>query len=119
MQINQPPPLANKISNALPLKKTNHSADMKKEAELKKACQNFEAIIVQQMLTAMRKSIPKSGLLDSGFSQDMYQSMYDESLAQEVTSNHGMGLADALFSQLSTSIEKNETKKVTIQLLPK
>lgn len=103
MQITPPTTPANQIGNTLPLKKTSNPADMKKEAELKKACQDFEAIILQQMLTAMRKSVPKSELFDGGFSQDMYQSMYDESLAQEMASGHGIGLADALFRQLSSS----------------
>jgi len=86
---------------AVLLKKTGQPADTANEAKLKKACHDFEAIILQQMLAAMRKSVPKDGLLESGFSQDMYQSLYDESLAQEMASGKGIGLADALFHQLS------------------
>lgn len=103
MQIIEPTTLPNQIGNALPLKKTTNSADMKNEGALKKACKNFEAIILQQMLTAMRQSVPKSELLDSGFSQDMYQSMYDENLSQELANGRGIGLADTLYRQLSSS----------------
>lgn len=103
MQINEIATLPEQNGNAFPLKKSTGSADMKNEAALKKACRNFEAIILQQMLTAMRKSVPKSGLIDSGFAQDMYQSMADESLAQEMANSRGIGLADALFLQLSTA----------------
>ena len=94
---------------SFPLKKIGQTADTTKEAELKKACKNFEAIILQQMLTAMRKSVPKDGLLNGGYAQDMYQSMYDENLAQEMASGRGIGLADALYHQLS-GVAKNTTK---------
>lgn len=90
-----------KSAPAIPLKKIGQTADTTKDAKLKKACQDFEAIILQQMLTAMRKSIPKDGLLEGGYSQDMYQSMYDEALAKEMASGKGIGLADNLFQQLS------------------
>ena len=88
-------------SPAFPLKKIGQTADSNKEAELKKACQNFEAIILQQMLTAMRKSVPKDGLVEGGYAQDMYQSMSDEGLAKEMASGKGIGLADVLYHQLS------------------
>lgn len=88
-------------SPAFPLKKIGQPADKDKEAELKKACQSFEAIILQQMLTAMRQSVPKDGLVASGYAQDMYQSMSDEGLAKEMASGEGIGLADVLYQQLA------------------
>ena len=86
---------------AFPLKKIGLTTDTKQEAALKKACQNFEAIIVQQMLSAMRKSVPKDSLLGGDFSQDIYQSMYDEGLSQEIAAGRGLGLADTLYRQLA------------------
>jgi len=106
-------PLPSQSNGAFPLKKTAGSADMKNKAALKKACQDFEAIILQQMLTAMRKSVPKSGLLDSGYAQDMYQSMYDENLAKEMASSRGIGLADALFRQLSSPPPRKDEAQPT------
>jgi flagellar protein FlgJ len=104
MQIQPATPLA--------LKKIGQTADTTKEAELKKACQGFEAIIVQQLLTAMRKSVPKGGLTEDSYSQDMYQSMYDESLANEMAASKGIGLADTLFRQLSPQGARPTTKQV-------
>ena len=97
-------------SHTLPLKKTGQTADTSKEVKLKKACQDFEAIILQQMLTAMRKSVPKDELVGSSFSQDMYQSLYDEALAKDMASGKGIGLADVLFQQLSGTIAKPTTR---------
>lgn len=85
------------------LKKTGQAADTNKDdAKLEKACHDFEAIIIQQMLTVMRKSVPKDGLFGSdGYAQDMYQSMNDENLAKQMASGKGIGLADTLYQQLS------------------
>ena len=83
-----------------PLKKIAQPSD-KSDGKLKKACQDFEAIILRQMLATMRKSVPKTGLLDSGYAQDMYHSMQDDSLAQNLATGKGMGLAELLYSQIS------------------
>jgi flagellar protein FlgJ len=89
-------------SNSVMFKKTGQATDTNKDdAKLQKASHDFEAIIMQQMLTAMRKSVPKDGLFGDGYAQDMYQSMYDESLAQQMSSGKGIGLADTIYKQLS------------------
>ena len=91
------------------LKKNSISADTSTEAKLKKSCKDFEAIILKQLLTTMRKSIPKGGLFNQGYSEDMYQSMYDQELAKSMAHSKGIGIADALYSQLSGKI-KSTTK---------
>ena len=103
MQIQQPA--------SFPLKKIGKTADTPKEAELKKACKNFEAIILQQMLTAMRRTVPKDGLLQGGYAGDMYQSMYDEGLAKQMASDRGIGLADTLYQQLSGVAQTSHHEK--------
>lgn len=84
------------------LKKTTATTDTEKERGLRKACHDFEAIILKQMLDAMRKSIPKSGLLDGdGYADKMYQSMRDDEMAKEMARGKGMGLGEVLYKQLS------------------
>jgi flagellar protein FlgJ len=80
-------------------------ADTVKEAKLRKSCKDFEAIILKQMLTTMRKSIPKSGLFNDNFADDIYQSMADDALAKDLAQNEGMGLGDTLYRQLSGQIK--------------
>ena len=86
------------------LKKNDVSAETLKEVKLKKACNDFEAILVKQMLTTMRASIPKGGLFESGFENEMYQSMHDDELAKAIAHGKGMGIADALYNQISGKI---------------
>jgi flagellar protein FlgJ len=71
-----------------------------KDKELMEVARKFEAILIHQMLKAMRQTVHKSDLLNS-FSTQQYESMMDEEIASEMSKNKGIGLADSLFYQLS------------------
>jgi len=95
-----------KISTpTLTLKPEANSVDKAKEAKLRKACKGFEAIMLKQLLTTMRKSVPKDGLFKTGYAEDMYNSMHDDQLAKELSSGRGMGIADMLYKQISGEIK--------------
>jgi len=78
-------------ASTIPNNKNNELMDVAKE---------FEAILIYQMLKAMRKTVHKSDLLNS-FSLQQYESMMDEEIANEMAKHKGIGLADSLFYQLS------------------
>ena len=71
-----------------------------KDKELMEVARKFEAILIHQMLKAMRQTVHKSDLLNS-FSLQQYESMLDEEIASEMARHKGIGLADSLFYQLS------------------
>ena len=71
-----------------------------KDKELMEVSRKFEALLIHQMLKAMRQTVQKSDLLNS-FSLQQYESMMDEEIASEMAKNKGIGLADSLFYQLS------------------
>ena len=83
-----------------------------KEKELMEVAKKFEAILIHQMLKAMRKTVHKSDLLNS-FSLQQYESMMDEEIASEMVKHKGIGLADNLFYQLSR-LEQNSNPPVRI-----
>ncbi len=92
-----------KIDNTapqIPLKHQVGNAEEKKEAELRNACEEFEAIILEKLLAGMRESIPEGGIFEKSFSEDMFQSMYDQELAQELAHSRGTGLGELLFNQI-------------------
>jgi soluble lytic murein transglycosylase-like protein len=62
--------------------------------KLKKAAQDFEAIIITQMLKNMRRSMPESQLFGNGFAGDMYQSMFDETMAETMAGKGVFQLSD-------------------------
>ncbi len=82
------------------LQKQAESGEYKDEKELKALAQQFEAIFVNQLMKSMRETLPKEGMLSS-FSVDMYESMFDQEVAGEMSKGRGMGLADVLYTQLS------------------
>ncbi len=82
------------------LQKQAESPEYKDEKELKALAQKFEGIFMNQLMKSMRETLPKDGLLSS-FSVDMYESMFDQEVAGEMSKGKGMGLADVLYAQLS------------------
>ena len=70
------------------------------EKGIEKVSRDFESVFLHKLLTAMRKTVPKSGLLDS-FASDMYQSMMDEEIAKEMSTKKGMGMGEMIYNELS------------------
>lgn len=76
---------------------------------LKEAAQQFEAIFVQMMLKSMRKAEDALADKDSPFNSEQvkfYRDMYDQQLAQDLSSGGGLGLADVIVQQLSHNNDK-------------
>lgn len=83
------------------LKGINNSADTLKEKKLREACAGFEALMLKQILTLARQSVPKSGLLDGGYGEEMFQSIHDDQIAQKMAGSKGLGFGEMLYRQLS------------------
>ena len=81
------------------LKSSVESGEGKKSEKLKSLSKQFESLMTHQLLTAMRSTVPKSELM-GGFSGDMYQSMMDQELANQMSKGKGIGLADMVHRQL-------------------
>lgn len=86
------------------LKNSVAASDGKKSEKLKSLSKQFESLMTHQLLAAMRSTVPKSELL-GGFSGEMYQSMMDQELANQVSKGKGLGLADMVYRQL-TQLDK-------------
>lgn len=71
----------------------------KKDAQLEKACKEFESLFLNQLLTSMRKTIPKVDGKESN-EKKMYESMMDQQLAKTWAQSDGIGLANVLYQQL-------------------
>jgi flagellar protein FlgJ len=73
-----------------------------KEKKLKKACADFESMLVYQLLKTMRQTIPKDGLLKSSQGRQTYEMMLDQKLATELTNKgEGLGLQTRIYKQLT------------------
>jgi flagellar protein FlgJ len=72
-----------------------------KSSELYKACLDFEAIFIKQMLNVMRKSVQKEGLLDGGLSEDIFEDMLYDEYAQKMAQTAQFGLAETMYLQIN------------------
>lgn len=85
--------------DAKELNELRSSARQNSPEALKAAAQQFEALFMNMVLKSMREATPQDGIFDNDQSR-MYTSMLDQQLSQNLSSR-GIGLADALFRQLS------------------
>lgn len=70
------------------------------EDGLKAVCEDMEALFIHHMLSEMRKTVAKSGLIDGGRSEEIYTSLMDAELAKEMARSGGLGLSAILQEQL-------------------
>lgn len=75
--------------------------------DLKKVCYEFEAIFLNYLFQQMRKTIPKSDLIEKGLTYQIYEDQWYSALAQKMAEEGGIGLAKMLYKQLS----KRELKR--------
>jgi len=82
------------------------------DERLWKASLKFEALFTQQMLATMQKSVPKSGLLPGGFAEDVHNAMFERTVAEAISKQGSIGIADSIYRQLSRSdmAQKSESR---------
>ncbi len=76
-------------------------ARAREQAKLRQACQLFEAQFLKMLWKEMRKTVPKSGLIDGGQAEQMFTDLLDQSVADQSVKGHSMGIAAMLEKQLS------------------
>jgi len=78
------------------------------EEQLREACKQFESILVKKMLDSMRKTVDKSGLLDGGRAEEIFEDMLYDKYARKMTDTADFGLSEMLFEQLKTQLSADE-----------
>ncbi len=80
--------------------------NLKSSHELEKAAQDFEAVLLNMVLKAMWKTVPKSDLFEKNSATNIYEGLMHSSLSEEMASNGGLGIAKVLAQQLRREQKK-------------
>jgi len=79
----------------------------KDSVKLKAACQQFEALFVQMMMKNMRSTIQDGGFIEKSYAREMFEGMFDEEIAKEVSKGQGIGVSQMMYEQLSKTLKDN------------
>lgn len=76
--------------------------------KLRETSQEFEAMYINEMYKAMRKTVPESELIEKNSAEKMYQEMQDMEMARSISQGQGVGIADAIYNQMAPLIEQQK-----------
>lgn len=71
-------------------------------ARLRRACEDFEAIFVNEMMKSMRATVPDGGLLPKKLSQEVFEGMFDAEISHQASG--GLGVADLLYQEFCRAL---------------
>jgi flagellar protein FlgJ len=83
-----------------------------KSKQLRKACENFEAVFISKLWQEMKNTVPKEGYTHSK-QEEMYTSMFDKDFAEKMAQSGGIGLADMIYEQLSEKLKETSRDALT------
>lgn len=64
------------------------------------ACIEMESLLVGRMLKEMRKSVNKSGWLNGGFAEEIFEDMLYDEYSMSLSRNSNLGMAKMLYDEL-------------------
>ena len=68
--------------------------------QLRQLSQRFEGLLLSQMFSSMRETVPQGGLVERGFAQETYQDMMDKQMASMSAEHQSLGLGESLYRHL-------------------
>ena len=71
-----------------------------RDAELRKACREFESLFVYYLLKVMREGGYQSSPWGQGLEGQYYQSLFDMEVARKISLTRGIGLAEMIYRSL-------------------
>ena len=92
------------MTDLLNLAETEKFKNTKEQKELKKACADFESVLLNHMFQAMKKTVGDGELFGDSFRRDMYDSLFFEKISQKIAETRGIGIGESLYRQLSAAI---------------
>jgi flagellar protein FlgJ len=89
-----------KIQNTVSIPMAVEKKERVEKPEVMKAAKQFEAIFVNQMVGAMRKTVTKGGMFPESNGERIYQSMLDSEYADKISETDQLGLSQMIYQHL-------------------
>lgn len=71
---------------------------------LRRVCQEFEAILINSIYKGMRASIQEGGLVEKETGTELFEEMLDMEAARQTALKQELGMAEALYRQLAPKV---------------
>lgn len=78
------------------------------QAKVQDAAQQFESLLLHQLMTAMSETVPKEGLLSGSREEQYFKDMLHQALAESISKGSGIGVADVLEKEMREAEEKSK-----------
>ena len=84
---------------------TDTAKQLQRDKDLKKACQGFEALMLDTLMQRMRDTLPGDSLFPESNASGIYQSMHDQSLTENLSQGERVtGFKEFLYQQLQGKV---------------
>jgi flagellar protein FlgJ len=88
--------------------KLKSAMENKDEAELKKACSEFEGILLNMLYKSMKSTVFKATLIPKDNGTEIFEDMFDDQIVEEASKRNSLGLAQQLYKQLSRQLKSDD-----------
>lgn len=99
--------ISSKFSLSFSNEEITEKIDKNKEFEkkrLREVSEDFEALMINQMLKEMRKTVNKSDLINGGMAEQIFEDMLYDEYSKEFSKTKTFGLSDIIYNQLEKYI---------------
>lgn len=75
-------------------------------AAMREAAQQFEGLLIQQMLKSMWETVPQGGLLTGSQEEQQYRDMLGQAYAEELSKGQGIGIKEVIYKEMEAKNAK-------------
>lgn len=91
--------------DSLRMMSLRNKGDKMSPKQMREVSNQFETMVLRQLLKEMRKTVPNDGFLERSNATEMYTDIADDYLSTQMAEKGAMGISDMIYNELK---EKND-----------
>ncbi len=72
----------------------------------------FESIFVKMMLKEMKSTVHKTGLIEGGYAEEIFEDMLYDEYSKNISANSSLGIAEQIYQSLSSNLSPIPSSKL-------